>query len=139
MNFFNFKNFLVFSQIIKNTDNVIKLFVLKRSTKNILGQKISYRSKIFDLRTTYEKTCNLETFSHNAQGTKVMSWRSLKISNELLRALWILKHLGSYCDKANFFIIMIMVENYIFVAEIPSEPKWKTILLKINQKLSVFS
>ena len=52
---------------MKNAHDTMKRFVLTRSTKNILGQKISYRTKIFDLRTTYEKTSDLETFSHNAQ------------------------------------------------------------------------
>ena len=37
---------------MKNAHNTIKRFVLTRSTKNILGQKISYPTKIFDSRTT---------------------------------------------------------------------------------------
>ena len=56
----NFSNFQFFLKIFYKTEiahNTIKRFVLTRSTKNILGQKISYRTKIFDLRTTtvYDK------------------------------------------------------------------------------------
>ena len=37
---------------MENAHNNINWFILTRSTENILGQKISYPTKVFDLRTT---------------------------------------------------------------------------------------
>ena len=71
---------------MKNGHNTIKRFVLTRSTKNILGQRISYRTKIFDLRTTIDQTWTLEEFRE-----KVSNY--LNISEEKKVKLTCQKHL----------------------------------------------